>query len=248
MDTQNKIYDPNSKLPFLLSRTKIELFKECPRCFYLDQRLGIKRPRQLPFSLNIAVDHLLKKEFDIHRVKGNPHPLMSHYKIDAIPFDDGNLKEWRNNFHGIRYLHQPTNFLVYGALDDVWQNPAGELIVVDYKATSTSQKIDINDPERVYYDIYKREVEVYQWLLRQNGYQVSDQAYFIYCNAQKDRQAFDGKLEFEVEIIPYSGNDHWVENALFNIHQLLNEEKIPAPDPQCEYCQYQKQTLKISKL
>jgi hypothetical protein len=29
--------------------------------------------------LNIAVDELLKKEFDLHRAEGTKHPLMEQY-------------------------------------------------------------------------------------------------------------------------------------------------------------------------
>lgn len=59
------LYDKNSKTLFRLSRSKIDLFLECPRCFYLDRKLGVARPPGFPFSLNSAVDKLLKKEFDI---------------------------------------------------------------------------------------------------------------------------------------------------------------------------------------
>ncbi|EKE12188.1 MAG: hypothetical protein ACD_13C00277G0004, partial [uncultured bacterium] len=37
------LYEPNSAKSFKLSRSKIDLFLECPRCFYLDRRLGIGR-------------------------------------------------------------------------------------------------------------------------------------------------------------------------------------------------------------
>ena len=50
-----------------ISRSKIDLFLECPRCFYLDVVKKIKRPPGFPFNLNNAVDMLLKKEFDRHR-------------------------------------------------------------------------------------------------------------------------------------------------------------------------------------
>ena len=54
------LFDPNSEKPFKLSRSKIDLFWECPRCFYFDRRLGVGRPPGFPFALNSAVDHLLK--------------------------------------------------------------------------------------------------------------------------------------------------------------------------------------------
>ena len=95
--------------PRRLSRSKIDLFLECPRCFWLDQKMGVKRPSMPGFSLNIAVDHLLKKEFDTHRAIGQPHPLMKAYGINAIPAIHQDLDSWRNNFKGVSFLHPKTN-------------------------------------------------------------------------------------------------------------------------------------------
>ena len=55
-----KLDHPDSATPFALSRSKVELFVDCPRCFYLDRRSGIARPPGFPFNLNSAVDALLK--------------------------------------------------------------------------------------------------------------------------------------------------------------------------------------------
>ncbi|MEK7195231.1 MAG: hypothetical protein AAB655_00890, partial [Patescibacteria group bacterium] len=116
-----------------LSRSKIDLFIECPRCFWLDVKQGIKPPPPPPYTINSAIDYLLKQEFDIYRGKGTPHPIMVKNNIDAIPYKHEKMNEWRHNFTGVRYHHKPTDFLVTGAVDDVWVNPKGELIVVDYK-------------------------------------------------------------------------------------------------------------------
>jgi len=72
------IYDPQDSKSFKISRSKIDLFIECPRCFYLDRRLGIGRPPGFPFTLNTAVDALLKQEFDVYRAKGEAHRLQKH--------------------------------------------------------------------------------------------------------------------------------------------------------------------------
>ncbi|MGI6371207.1 MAG: hypothetical protein ACOX0G_02030 [Patescibacteria group bacterium] len=130
------LYDPSSKEPFKLSRSKIDLFLNCPRCFYLDRRLGVGQPPGYPFALNSAVDKLLKKEFDIFRAKGEPHPLITGNGVDARPVSHEELDKWRENFVGVQYFHEPTNFLITGAIDDLWINSAGEYIVVDYKSTS----------------------------------------------------------------------------------------------------------------
>ena len=230
------IYDPASKEAFKLSRSKIDLFFECPRCFYYDRRLGIGRPPGFPFSLNSAVDHLLKLEFDIHRAKGTKHPLIEKYGVDAVPVAHKDLDKWRANFTGIQFLHKPTNLLITGAIDDLWQNSKGEYIIVDYKATSKEGEIKELDKE--WQDGYKRQMEIYQWLFRQSGFKVSDTGYFVYCNGDKDKKAFDAKLEFNITLIPYKGNDSWVEEIIVEAHKCLNSDKIPEADPDCDYCNY----------
>lgn len=234
---RKNIFVPQSSEPFKLSRSRLELFTNCPRCFYLDRRLGVDRPPGYPFTLNAAVDTLLKKEFDIHRREGSKHPLMEEYGIDAVPYRHERLGEWRENFVGIQYLHRPTNFVITGAVDDIWVNPREELIVVDYKATSTSGELTL-DAE--YRQAYKRQMEIYQWLLRKNGFKVSDTGYFVYANGDKDKEAFDGKLEFNVQIIPYKGSDDWVEDSIMKAHACLSQNEIPEASKECEYCAYRK--------
>lgn len=221
---------------FRLSRSKIALFVECPRCFYLDNKLGTGRPPGFPFNLNSAVDALFKKEFDVHRANGTPHPLMEHYGIDAVPFAHKDIDVWRENFKGIEYKDPDTGFTISGAVDDVWVNPEGELIVVDYKSTSKDKKIEALDEE--WHDGYKRQMETYQWLLRKKGFKVSDTGYFVYANASKDREAFDGKLEFEVTLIPHEGDTSWFEPTLTRLKACLDSGEIPTASSDCDYCRY----------
>lgn len=230
------LYDTDSNEPFKISRSKIDLFIECPRCFYLDRKLGVGRPPGYPFSLNSAVDALLKKEFDVHRAKGTPHPFMKEYGIDAVPFQNEKMDEWRDSLRaGVQFLHEKTNLLITGGVDDVWVNSKGELIVVDYKATSKNGEVNL-DAE--WQNGYKRQIEVYQWLLRGNGFKVSDTGYFVYCNGKADNKAFDGKLEFDVKLIPYTGNTDWIERTIKEIKKTLDSKKIPESSADCDYCRY----------
>jgi hypothetical protein len=236
-----KLYEPDGKEPITISRSKLDIFVECQRCSYLDLRLGVRRVEMPSFTLNNAVDALLKREFDIHRAAQTSHPLMQAYKVEAKPFDDSRMEEWRDALkRGITYHHKPSNFILRGGIDDVWVNPKGELIIVDYKATS---KATAPTGEDDLYDAYKRQLEIYQWLFRRNGFTVSPTVYFVYVNGKSDARAFDGKLEFDVNLIPYTGNDRWVEGALMNMKKVLSSDSIPpigkgfrgAP---CDYCTY----------
>ena len=234
----SRMFDPKSREPFKVSRSKIDLFMNCPLCFYLDCRLGVARPPGFPFALNSAVDALLKKEFDIHRAKARPHPLMHAYGLkDVIPYAHENMDIWRSNFKGITFLHSATNLLVTGAIDDVWINEKGEVIIVDYKSTSKEEKVSLDKEWQIG---YKRQMEVYQWLFRQNGFKVSSTGYFVYCNGKTDRAAFDAKLEFDIDLIPYTGDDSWVEKALADIKDCLMSNTTPKPAKACDYCAYRK--------
>jgi hypothetical protein len=238
---KKKLFEPTATTPFKLSRSKIDLFIECPRCFYLDRRLGVGSPQGFPFNLNSAVDHLLKKEFDGHRVAKTAHPLMTTYGIDAIPFAHADMDVWRENFVGVQCHNTKNNLLIFGAVDDVWINPQGELIVVDYKATSKDSEVTL-DAE--WQDGYKRQMEVYQWLLRQNGFKVSDTGYFVYANGKRDRAAFDGKLDFDIKLISYTGNTDWIEKTLTLIKQCLMDDRIPSASEKCDYCKYRNEAGK----
>lgn len=231
------LYDPASSEPFRLSRSKLDLFLNCPRCFYLDRRLGVGQPPGYPFNLNSAVDELLKKEFDIHRAANKAHPLMESYGLDAVPFSHEKMDEWRDSLRrGITYLHKPTNLLITGGVDDLWiDNKTKELIVVDYKATSKDGEVSLDADWQIG---YKRQMEIYQWLFRQNGFKVSDTGYFVYCNGRRDNESFDAKLDFDIKLIPYTGDSSWVEQAVIDAHACLGSDIIPDPTPGCDYCNY----------
>ena len=236
------LYDPNSSEIFRLSRSKIDLYLNCPRCFYLDRRLGITSPPGFPFSLNSAVDKLLKKEFDLHRAQSQSHPLMKTYEVDAVPYQNEKLAIWRDPFKGIDFLHTETNLLVFGAIDDVWINPFGELHIVDYKATAKEEEVNLDADWQIG---YKRQMEIYQWLFMKNKYKVSDTGYFVYCNGDTNKKAFDRKLEFRVKIIPYKGNSDWVEDILKQIHECLKQETIPEMSLDCDFCRYVAELKKL---
>jgi CRISPR/Cas system-associated exonuclease Cas4 (RecB family) len=167
-----------------------------------------------------------------------PHPYIQKLGIDAIPFQHNDLGRWRANFTGISYVHEPTNFHLFGAVDDIWQNvKTGELIVVDYKATSKASEVNIDAEWQM---SYKYQMEFYQYLLRKNGFLVSDKGYFVYCNGIADNLTFNEQLHFRVSLIPYQGQGNWIEDTILGIHSLLSQHTIPAHEDNCAYCNYQR--------
>ena len=239
---KRNLYSPQDKA-FRLSRSKIDLFLNCPRCFYLDRKLGVAQPPGYPFSLNSAVDTLLKKEFDIHRAKGTRHPFMEERGIEALPYAHEKLDEWRDSLRrGITAPLEGTNLLITGGVDDVWRHENGDLHIVDYKATSKDGEVSLDAPWQIG---YKRQMEIYQWLFRQNNFNVSNTGYFVYCNGDTSKDAFGATLSFAIKIIPYEGNDAWVKGVIMQAYQCLNEAKPPQANADCDYCSYRKAAQEV---
>ena len=198
-----------------------------------------------PFSLNSAVDKLLKKEFDTHRAKGTTHPLMKTYGIDAVPLAHEKIDEWRDSLRaGITFKIDSENVVITGGVDDVWVKPDGEFIIVDYKATSKEEEVTLDADWQIG---YKRQMEICQWLFRKNGFQVSSTGYFVYCNGDTDKEAFDGKLEFVIKIIPYVGDDSWVEKTVQDVIECLKSDNLPEPGEDCDFCKYRHAVKQFEK-
>ena len=238
-----KSYNPNRSKDWnyggqkwRLSRSKIDLFFQCPRCFYLDNKLGTKRPSLPSFNLNLAVDELLKKEFDQHREAGSVPSILSRYKIDAVPFKHDQLDVWRD-FQGVSCSHRETGLVVCGAIDDVWITPAGKLIVVDYKATAKDAEI-VELSDSPWDRQYRRQLEVYHWLLTQNGFKVEDVGYLLYANGKIDEDNFSDQLKFNSTLVPVEMNSDWVPDTLKEIKECLEKEHLPPIGDRCEYCPY----------
>ena len=222
---------------FAISRSKIENFVQCPRCFVLDRRHKVAVPSGPSFTINSAVDSLLKKEFDRHREAGTVHPVLKELGCDLVPLKNSNMDVWRENFKGVRYLHEPTNLEIFGAVDDLWVNSSGEIVVVDYKATAKAAPVEELGTER-WHDAYRRQIEVYQWLLRQLGYTVSNTGYWLYETARNNADEFNQKLDFDARLIAHEGSTHWVEWTLHDIKQALDQDDLPWSNDKCEVCRF----------
>lgn len=227
--------------PFTFSRSKVDAFIKCPKCFYIDRKKGIDVPPGFPFSINSAVDTLLKREFDQFRATQSIPKMLSDRGVNLIPFQHADLETWRENFKGLRVNYKGYEFS--GAVDDIWCNQNSELFVVDYKATAASEPVVTIDKE--YHSGYKRQVEFYQWLLRTMGFKVADTAYFVYCTGDNTLPAFNGTMQFHINLISYDGNTDWVEQTLDQLITCIEDSNIPQSGQDCDYCKYFNERKKL---
>ena len=222
-----------------ISRSGLKLFLECPRCFWLDVHHKIKRPPGYPFTLSIAVDYLVKLEFDGYREKGTLPPVLKKFGIKGAQLYSGeHLSEWRNNFKGVAHYNEDLNVILYGAVDDVLEYSDGSLAVIDYKS-SGAREITI-------YDDYQKQMDVYNYILNQKGYQTQAEAYFIFYKVIKQGEtAFNNALKFTEEVREVKVNTQWVEPTLERAVETARSETVPAPgiggkNGHCDHCHYVK--------
>ncbi|MGA1462741.1 MAG: PD-(D/E)XK nuclease family protein [Steroidobacteraceae bacterium] len=226
--------------PTTLSRSALEAFIRCPYCFYLHRRLGIKPPDQFPLTLASATDALLKNEFDAIRGTGERHPLWEREGLNVRAYEHPKMDAWRHNFTGIRTLHRSTGVTLYGAVDDVWEDLAtGALHIVDYKSTSKQGNPSL---EGGFGDGYRRQMEIYQWLFRQEGFDVHPVGYFLYVNGSKRGgfygEGLAGRMLFDTVLLAHQGHDGWVEEVVTRAVECLHG---PLPEPSssgCDSCRY----------
>ena len=230
-----------------ISRAAVEQYLNCKRCFVLIYKHKL-RLLQLPFTLNSAVDNLCKNEFDYYRQKKLPHPLFKEHNIDAIPFNHKDIDKWRNFRQGISFADSEKAYHFYGAIDDVWIKPNNDLILSDVKSTSKNI-FDWEDTwnKYEYPKAYKRQLEMYQWLFRKNGFKVANEAYLIYYNGLKNEPKFNQELKFELHVVKLECNDNWVEETIVQAKDLIEENSLPNGSKYCDTCQYLKKRWNVSQ-
>ncbi len=238
---KGSIYLKGSSTAFKISRSKFTNFLECKRCFYLERVKGLKDPSMPGWSLNSAVDDLLKKEFDEFRKQQKPHTFVKKNNLNFVPFEHEKIDHWRNALRGgISYLDTNTNIEIHGGVDDIWfDTEKKELVVVDYKAQSNNRPVETKTYlTNIYHQGYKIQMDIYVHILRKMKFKVSDIAYFYVCNAERNYERFDGKLNFTTTLIPYQTNTSWIDKKVVEMKQILDSENIPEINKSCEKCMY----------
>jgi CRISPR/Cas system-associated exonuclease Cas4 (RecB family) len=238
---KSSFYDKKSNTPFKVSRSKFSNFLSCKRCFYLDRVVGLKEPSMPGWALNIAVDELLKKEFDQYRVKQKAHPMMVKHNLDFVPFQHEDLDIWRNSLKGgISYLDKKTNLIIHGGIDDIWfDTKEKKLVVVDYKAQSTNYPVVPNSYLSSEWHLsYKLQMDIYVHILRKMNFNVSNVSYFYVCNGEKTNNKFDNRIDFKATLVPYKVDTSWIEAKISEMKEVLNMDSPPDLTPTCEKCAY----------
>jgi hypothetical protein len=216
--------------PYKLSPSSLSLLKECPRCFWLRFNKDLKRPDSIFPSLPSGMDKILKIHFDSFMERGELPPELRDCNDDCKLFDDKEiLKIWRSNFKGIQWKDKEDN-LFRGAIDNILVK-GKKLIVLDYKTRGFPLKEDTADH-------YQNQMDIYNFLLRKNGYETEDYAYLLFYHP--DKVTKKGDVIFNTDLIKMKISVKNAENIFSKALKTL-EGKMPKASEECGYCKWVKE-------
>lgn len=216
--------------PIQLSPNSLNLYLECPQCFWLDKNMGIKRPPPYPYALNSAVDALLKDEFDTYRAKNLPHPMLKDNNIDARLFSNQKLlNQWRNNFAGIRFFDPDLQATLFGAVDDVLEFEGGKIAPLDYKSTGSSAAN--------VYDRFQLQLDTYTFLMEKNGFKTTRKGYLAFYIVDKSRGFID-RLPFRKEMVQIETNPSDIYEIFKDAVNCLKQQTPPPHSPDCKFASW----------
>ena len=199
------------------------------------------------FNINEATDVLLKRDFDRHRKRGTAHQYLKNLGFDhLVPYQHDNFELWTQSLHfgaegRFHTVHEETNLKIGGGLDDVWINTrTHQLHIVDYKSTSLKTAGRVVTLDDRWKASYKRQMDIYVWVMRRLGFDTADTGYFLYCDGDRftDTPFLGSKIstmEFKMYLLAYDVEQGWIEPTLNSIKRTLMLESCPEHSPNCEY-------------
>ena len=220
-------------MPLKLSPSKLNLFLECPLCFWLNEH-GVHRPTG-PFpSLPGGMDRKLKIYFDKYRREGKLPPELKG-KVEGKLYDDMEKMDlWRNNFKGLSWTDENGNILA-GAIDDCLYNAENKtFIIVDFKTYGGSEIKD----EKI--EFYQNQLDCYALLFEKNGLKHPGYAYLIFFIPVEVYELGQVRFDVQVKKVPVDA-----KRALktFNAAIKLAQGKKPElsknkDEKMCEFCRW----------
>ena len=231
-------------MPYKLSPSKIGLFTDCPRCFWLAEHKVWKRPSGIFPSLPSGMDRILKNHFDKFIGKGLPPELCESRRAGSragatcaslsVPeckgmrlFGEGGEKElldvWRNNFRGIRFEDRKGNVL-FGAVDNILVN-GKKLVVLDYKTRGFPLKEDTHTH-------YQLQLDLYNYLLEKNGYKTENYGFLLFY--VPDEVTKTGEVVFDTTLVKMKDEPEKAEKVWKKALKLLDGD---CPSKVCQWCE-----------
>lgn len=206
----------------------LNLFAECPKCFWLHYNKKVHRPRGIFPSLPGGMDLAIKDYMDSYRPNKMPPELKGQIGKAKLMPDKKLLDKWRNWHTGLEYIDKKMNAKLFGALDDcLMENDY--YIPLDYKTRGFPPKE--GDSERY----YQTQLDAYNLLLFENGFLVKDYAYLLYYYPKEVEK--NGEVDFYTKVVKVQTDLKRAKKTFQEAVECLNGP-MPEKHSDCDYCSW----------
>jgi len=203
-----------------LSPTSLNLFLECPRCFWLYLNKGIKRPSIPVATITTGLDRVVKEYCNLYRAKGILPPLLEN-KVPGKLISNLPKRGW------LEFKDDKIEAILGGYLDECLDLGNNFYAALDHKTRGSK-------PENTH-RAHQFQMDVYTFLLEQNSFPTKRIAYLIYYipKVVSSGQAID------FEIVPSEvKTDPDNAKQVFSDAVAMLKRAIPMPHPDCIFCQW----------
>jgi hypothetical protein len=211
-----------------LSNSRLSLYTECPRCFWLDMNAGIKRPDTIFPSLPGGLDLQFKRYFDQFRAKDDLPPEVKGKLPGKLLSDIGTINRWRDWRRGIRYTPPWTEVELMGALDECLVDQENCYYPLDYKTRGYAPKADTHG-------YYQDQMNLYTLLLEGNGLKTKRLAYLLYYHPIDVKE--HGLIQFDISVQELPTDPESAERLVKDAVAVLNGT-APASSASCGFCRW----------
>lgn len=212
---------------YRLSPSTLNIFLECPHCFWLAIKQGLKRPEQPSSTLPRGMDLLIKKYFDKWRTQKLPPELRGKIAGELVQ-DQQLIDTWRNMRKGLQYTDKSLgSSVIFGLLDECVVD--GDIYMpADYKTRGFNLKENSTG-------YYQNQLDCYTLLLKLNNYKINNKGYLIFYIL--DSLGDNGNSKFRIEPIEMKTDPSRAYDTFKRAVELL-EGPAPKLNAACPFCSW----------
>lgn len=210
-----------------ISPSSLNLFRECPRCFWLQLNQDMKRPEPPTSSLPMGIDLTLKLYFDHWRKKGGLPPLLHGKMPGKLLADQAQIAKFRSR--SFVWHDSESNAYFTGILDDAIELDDGNVVPLDNKTRGF--------PPIEPHAAHVIQMSAYTLLLRENSFKTKNLAYLIYWFFNHKSFDLEKPLHFNVTVEEVKTEPDKVLGIFRDAVQVLRGP-LPEPEMECSFCQY----------
>ena len=200
---------------FRFSPSSLALYLSCPRCYYFAERHGLKRPMGGFPSLPGAIDRIVKPAVDACREEGAlPAFLEAHLpgRLAPLPKKLRAQSAWGE---------------IAGILDELVVLDDGRYAPVDWKTSGEA-------PSGAVKPMYRLQLDLYAWLLQENGLPPADTGYLVYLVPAACPDPSLG-IPFTLAAVPVPLSVAHAQETVRAAATVLAHE-VPPASGRCPYC------------